>query len=183
MHDLLDQVTCLLIIHRPDLLDLLVIGLLELFKAFLKLDVFIRKLLVLLGVVCVQVFGISHLGIKQFLFVSESIFVLVEFELQALLLLVEDLLALEEHIIVEAKLLLVELVDSLHVFHALFEDLHFGLELDLLLGLLVRILAHDFFKRSRVSCLLTLALLLIKSLNTFLFLELLLDLLFVSVKD
>ena len=112
-----------------------------------------------------------------------SVLVLVEFELQALLLLVEDLLALEEHIIVEAKLLLVELVDSLHVFHALFEDLHFGLELDLLLSLLVRILAHDFFKRSRVSCLLTLALLLIKSLNTFLFLELLLDLLFVSVKD
>ena len=149
----------------------------------MKFDELVRELLVLLRVVRVQILGVGHLGLEQLLLVSETILVLLELELQALLLLVEDLLALKEHVIVEAKLLLVELVDSLHVFHALLENLHLSLELDFLLGLLVRIIAHDLLKIFRILGLFGLAVLLVLGLDAFLLLELLFDFLFVAVKD
>ena len=149
----------------------------------MKFDELVGELLVLLRVVRVQILGVGHLGLEQLLLVSETILVLLELELQALLLLVEDLLALKEHVIVEAKLLLVELVDSLHVFHALLENLHLSLELDFLLGLLVRIIAHDLLKIFRILGLFGLAILLVLGLDAFLLLELLFDFLFVAVKD
>ena len=65
-------------------------------------------------------------------------------------------MAFEKNIIVEAKLLLIELVDSLHVLHALLEDLHLSLKSDLLLALVVGILAHDFLELLSILVLLCL---------------------------
>ena len=64
-----------------------------------------------------------------------------------------------EHFEVENELLIIQSVDGLHVFHALFKDLHFSLKLDLLLGLLVGILAHNILQLLGVKSFLFLALL------------------------
>lgn len=93
---------------------------------------------------------------EKLILVCQALFVLIELVLQAFPLLVEHILALKEHIVVETKLLLVQLVHSFHVFHALFQDLHFSLKLDLLLSLLVGILSHHFFE---VFCIVRLQLL------------------------
>ena len=52
---------------------------------------------------------------------------------------VVDSLALFEDLLVEIEFLFVEAVDSLHVFHALLENLHFLLQLDLLVSLVVSV--------------------------------------------
>ena len=93
------------------------------------------------------------------------------------------MLALVEHIVVEVELLLVELVDGLHVFHALFQNLHLSLELDLLLGLLVRILTHHIFQLLRILRFFLLSLVQVAGLNSLVLLEEVFDLLFVAVKN
>jgi len=115
--------------------------------------------------------------------VSQTTLVLVKLELESLLLLVEDLLALEKHIIVESKLLLVELVDRLHVLHTLLQNLHFSLKFDLLFGLLVGVLAHDVLELLSILFFLLLALKQKVVLDTLVLLEEVLNLLLVAGKD
>ena len=183
VHDLLNQGTSLSIVHRPDFLDTLVIGLLELLKALLQLDELVSEELVLLRVLNVQVVGISLLNIKEVTLLSQLLSVALLLELEALLLLVEDRLALVQHIEVETKLLLVEFVHGLHVLHALLEDLHLGLELDLLLSLLVGVLTHHKLEISSVLGLLLLSLRQVVRLNGAVVFEEVLDFVFVSVED
>ena len=101
MHDLLDEVSRLLIVHGPDLLDALVIGDFKLFKALLKLDKLIGEQLVLLSVVHVSVLGLSLLNLELDDLLSKLLRVLVQLRLESLHLLCEDKLALSEHIVIE----------------------------------------------------------------------------------
>lgn len=50
VHDLLDDVTSFLVVHRPDLLNALLVGFFELLEAFLKLDELFSEELVALSV-------------------------------------------------------------------------------------------------------------------------------------
>ena len=183
VHDLLDEVAGLLVVHRPDLLDSLLISFLKLFEALLELDELVGEELVLFGVIGVLVFGLSLLHLEELDLVTVTSLVLVELELESLLLLVKDLLSLEEDIVVEAKLLLVKLVDGLHVFHALLKDLHLSLKLNLLLGLLVGILAHDVLELLSVLFLLLLSLEQEAILDRLVLLEEVLDLFLVALAD
>ena len=101
VHDLLDKITRLLIVHRPDLLDLLVVSLFELLKALLKLDELIGEQLVLLSVVHVSVLGLSLLNLELDDLFTKLLRVLVQLRLETLHLLCEDKLALSEHIVIE----------------------------------------------------------------------------------
>jgi len=65
MHDFLDQVASLLVVHRPDLLDAFVVSFFKLFEAFLELDKFICEPLVVFGVGTVQSFGLSLLHLEN----------------------------------------------------------------------------------------------------------------------
>ena len=143
VHNFLYEITGLLIVHGPNLLNTLVISNFKLFEALLELDELVCEQFVVLGVRRIQVFGFELLVLELGDGLAKRLGVLAQLGLEALLLLREHLLALVEHIVVEVELLLVELVDSLHVLHALLQDLHLSLELDLLLGLLVRILTHN----------------------------------------
>ena len=183
VHDLLNQCTSLPIVHRPDFLDTLVIGLLELLKALLQLDELVCEELVLLRVLDVQVVSISLLNVKELTLLGQFLPVALLLELEALLLLVEDCLALVQHIEVETKLLLVELVHGLHVLHALLEDLHLGLELDLLLSLFVGVLTHHKLEISGVLGLLLLPLRQVVGLDGAVVFEEVLDFVLVSVED
>lgn len=69
VHDLLDEITCLLIIHRPDFLNALVISFLELFEAFLQLDELVGEELVLLRVGRVEALSLRLLLLEQLDFV------------------------------------------------------------------------------------------------------------------
>ena len=66
VHDLLDQVARLLIVHRPDLLDTLVIGLFESLESLLQLDELVGEQLVALREGHVQVPSISLLNFEKF---------------------------------------------------------------------------------------------------------------------
>ena len=101
MHDLFDKVSGLLIVHRPNLLDALVIGDFKLFKALLELDEFISEQLVLLSVVHVSVLGLSLLNLELDDLFTKLLRVLVQLRLETLHLLCEDKLALSEHIVIE----------------------------------------------------------------------------------
>ena len=107
LHDFLDKLTSLLVVHRPNLLDALVIGLFEPFKSLLKLDELVGEELVLLGVCRVHGLRLGLLPRELNDFLTVALHVLIELRLEALLLLEEDLLALVEHIVVEVKLLLI----------------------------------------------------------------------------
>ena len=107
LHDFLDKLTSLLVVHRPNLLDALVIGLFEPFKSLLKLDELVGEELVLLGVSLVLGLSLGLLSPKLDVLVTVALLVLIQLGLEALLLLEEDLLALVEHIVVEVKLLLI----------------------------------------------------------------------------
>ena len=58
--------------------------------------------------------------------------------------------SLVEDLCVEVKLFLVESVDGLHVLHTFLQNLHFFLQLNFLLGLIVSILRLLVFKILRV---------------------------------
>ena len=70
MHDLLDEVTSFLVVHRPNLLDAFVISFLESLESFLQLDELIGEQLVVFGVLGVQVFGISLLNFEGLTLIS-----------------------------------------------------------------------------------------------------------------
>ena len=183
MHNFLYEVTGLLIVHGPNLLNTLVISNFKLFEALLELDELVCEQFVVLGVRRIQVFGFELLVLELGDGLAKRLGVLAQLGLEALLLLREHLLALVEHIVVEVELLLVELVDSLHVLHALLQDLHLSLELDLLLGLLVRILTHNIFQLLRILRFFLLSLVQVAGLNSLVLLEEVFNLLFVAVKN
>ncbi len=120
---------------------------------------------------------------ELFLFVSKAPAVFAQFSLEALLLPIKHRLALEKHMVVEIQFFLIQLVDSLHVFHALLEDLHLGLQLDLLLCLLVRILAHHIFQVTSVFFLELLAFLQVVGLDLLMVIEQLVNLRLVAIED
>lgn len=82
------------------------------------------------------------LHFEEFIFINEYSLVFPELRHEAFFLLVENLLALKKDIVVESQFFLIELVNCFHVLHALLQNLHLSLQLDLLLRLLVCILAH-----------------------------------------
>ena len=84
---------------------------------------------------------------------------------------------------VEVKLLLIESVDSLHVLHALLEDLHLLLESNLLLSLVVSILSSELLELRGVLLLLLASLLHVFLLKLLVLDEELLDLLLVLLDD
>jgi len=55
VHNFFDESASLLVVHTPDLLDALVVGLLESFKTLLQLDELVRKEFVFLGIQSVEV--------------------------------------------------------------------------------------------------------------------------------
>ena len=183
MHDLLDEVTGLLVVHGPNFFDALVICLFKFFETLLEFDKLIGELLVLLCAFGVCIPGFGLLNSKLFDLFTKFIHVRVLLRPEALLLLREDILTLVENIVVEGQLLLIELVNGLHVLHALFEDLHLGLQLDLLLSLLVSVLAHDVFELLGVGCLLLLPLVQVAGFDLLMLIEEVLNLLFVPVED
>ena len=146
MHELLNKITGLSIVHSPDLLNTLVIGLFEPLETFLKLNKLISKVLIFLSEESVQSLGFSdlHFECLQFFTIIGRVF--LESSSETLSLFSEDHLTLLEDLVVENKLLIVQSVDSLHIFHALLKDLHFSLKLDLLLSLLVGILTHHILQ-------------------------------------
>ena len=145
MHNLFDKVSGLLIVHRPDLLDALVIGDFKLFKALLEFNELIGEQLVLLSVVHVSIFGLCLLYLELNDFFTKTLRVLVQLRFETLHLFSEDQLSLGQYVVVKAELLLVQFIYSFHVLHALLKNLHFRLELDLLFGLLISVLAHHIF--------------------------------------
>ena len=183
VHELLNEVTGLGIVHSPDLLDTLIISLFEPFETFLELDELISEDLIFLGEFCVQILGFSDLHLESLKFLTIIHRIPIKSCFETLFLFSEDRLTLVEHLKVEQELLIIKSVDSLHVFHALLKDLHLSLELDLLFGLLVSILAHDIFQLLSVKSFLFLALLQKVGLDHLVLIEEIFNFSFVAVEN
>ena len=161
----------------------MVVSFLELFESLLQLDELVSEQFVVLSVAHIEGLSLGLLMVEKGIFVAKTCLIPLELLLQTLHLLEVHLLSLVEHVIVEAKLFLIEPIDSLHVFHAFFEDLHLGLQLDLLLGLLVRVLAHHFLQLLCVFLLLLLALVKELHFDGLVLVEKSLDLSLVAIKN
>lgn len=138
--NLTHDVLSLLLVHHPNVLKAVLVRLLEALKLHLELLVLLREVFKLIGVL-----HIFLLEAFEFLCVvnddsANHAFVTIATFLKHIFRLLVDERALTQNAGVELKLLFIEAVDSLHVLHALFEDLHLLLELDLLFGLVVCIL-------------------------------------------
>lgn len=183
VHDLLDEILRLRLIHVPYLLDAHFIGLHEVLKLSLEIGELLSKLFVLNSEIAVSLLSLLLFGEKLLLYLALNFFelaLLFSLRLNGCLI---DLDLLLEDAVVESKLLLVELVDSLHVLHAFLQDLHLLLQLDLLLRLIVSVQVSDFFQLLGVGLFSLGAMLGVFFFDLFLLLEELLDLRFILVQD
>jgi hypothetical protein len=113
-----------------------------LFKAFVFLLEFLElfgELTVRASQVEVVILVLLLVHLKFTLHFTHKLFVATLSILELCLGAVVNGLALLEDFLVEVKFLLVEAVDSLHVLHALFKNLHFLFQFDLLVSLVVGI--------------------------------------------
>ena len=139
--DLITQSTDLILIHRPNLIESILVTLFEPLIFLLEKQEVSGKLLIIL---ChrLVVFCISLcLGSESNSNVSENIFVLSFSLLETLDSGLVHLFSFSEDSVVEIKLLLIQAVNSFHVLHALLKNLHFFLKLDLLFSLIIGILS------------------------------------------
>ena len=143
VHDFLDKLLGFGLVHIPDLFDAHFVCLHEVFELCLQVGELFGELLVLDRKVPVGFLRLLLLLVETLDHLAFNVFVLAFLLLLLLqgLLVYSDLLL--KHTMIEVKLLLVEFVHRLHVLHALLQNLHLLLELDLLLRLIVRVLiAH-----------------------------------------
>lgn len=145
VHDFLDQLFGLHLVHVPDLLNAHLVRLHEILKLGLQVGELLRQLFVLDSEVSVSLLSFFLLG-EELLFDLALHF----FELAFLFPLrldsgFIDFDLLLEHAVVESQLFLVKLVHCLHVLHAFLKYLHFFLQLNFLLGLVIRVQVSDLF--------------------------------------
>ena len=183
MHDFFDEITSFLIVHGPNLFNTLVVGLLKSLETLLQLDILASENLVVFCVSSVFVLGFCKLHLKKPFLISQPLIIASELGLEAFFLLVENLLALKKHIVVETQFFLIELVHSFHILHTLFKNLHLSFQFDLLLSLLVGILTHNVLKITSIIGLELLALFQIECLNLFMVIKKLVNFSFISVED
>lgn len=150
LYNLVDESTNFVLIHRPNFIEAILITLFKSLEFVLKLLELLGELLVVISKLDVLSLVLLALSLKLFLDSSEYVLVSSFLGLETSDGIVVDLFSLLENLQVELKFLLIESVDTLHIFHALFKDLHFLLELDLLLSLIIGILGSKLFELLRV---------------------------------
>jgi len=183
LDDLVDEGADLVLVHGPDLVEPVLVGLLKALELVLQLLELLRELLVVVRQLDVLTLVVLALTIELLLHCPKNVLVTALLGLEGVDGVVVDLFALLEDLVVELELLLVEAVDGLHVFHALLEDLHLLLKLDLLLGLVVRVLRTQVLQLLRVVLLVVRSLVLEVLLQRAVLLEELLDLLLITRQD
>jgi len=142
--DFLAKSADLILIHRPDLVESIFITLLKSFILLLEEQEILRELfvvfchnLVVLSEALMLRLEFSSDGSQHFFVFSLPLFKVV----QGLLI---DLFSFLKDSVVELKFLLIQSVNSFHVFHALLKNLHLFLKLDFLLSLVVGVLSFEF---------------------------------------
>lgn len=144
--DLLAESTDLILVHRPNLIESVLVTFLESFVFLLKEQEVFGELFVVLGHLLVVVSEGLMLGLELALDSSEHILVLSFPLFEVVKSLLVDLFSFLEDSVIELELLFVESVNSLHILHALLKYLHFFLKLNLLFSLVVGVLSLQFFK-------------------------------------
>ena len=139
MHDLLDQLLRLLVIHGIDFADSAFVRLLESLILTLELFEVLSEGLVFLGQVDVLLLMGALLIHKPFLDVTNERHRFTLLFTQQFGRRFVYFLALSKHAVIELQLLVVKLKNCLHILHTLLQCLHFFLQLNLLVDLLVSI--------------------------------------------
>lgn len=144
--DLLADGHDLVLVHGPDLIESSLVTLLKSLKLLLKHQEVVGELLVSLCVSLVLnlILGLQVLRSLDNLPVGLILLPLLLLKLLDLLLV--DLLSLTENVVIELQLTLIQAEHSLHVLHALLQDLHLFLEFDFLIGLIVGMSCLEVFE-------------------------------------
>ena len=144
--DLLDDGFRFAFIHLPNQFQAVIITLFKTLKFLLQLLKQSRADFELVGILGVGFLELSQLALIVLFDLADDLPKLALTILKNLFGFFINRRSLLQHFGVEIQLLLIQPVDGLHVLHALLQDLHLLLELDLLLSLVVRILGLVVFK-------------------------------------
>ena len=137
VHDFLNEFLGFLLIHGPDLTDTSVISLLKTFILRLQLLEVVGKRLIFFCEVDVVLLMTALFLQEPFPNSTYQRHSLTPLLSQSLGSCVVHFFSLPEHTVVEFQLLVIQFEDSLHVFHALLQCLHFFFQLNLLVNLFV----------------------------------------------
>ena len=135
MHNLLSQSQGFRTVHLEHLLDALVVAFLETLVLLLELLKEFGELLIVFGQFVVLLLIVALLLLEFRLNTTHDILEFPLLLLKGVLGLVINGFTLAQNLVVEVELFFVQTVDSTHVLHALFQNLHLLLKLDFLLGL------------------------------------------------
>lgn len=146
VYDLLNDGFSFTFIHFPDEFQAVIIRLFKPLKFLLQLFKQPRANFKLVCVLRVGFLELSQLTLVVLFDLADDLSKLAFAILKNFLGFLVDARSLLQHLRVKVELLLVQAVDSLHVLHALLQDLHLLFELNLLLGLIVRVLRLVIFQ-------------------------------------
>lgn len=133
-------------IHCPDFVETIFIALFKPLKFILKFLELLCELLIVIGQLDVISLEILLLSLKLFFNCSQNVLATSIFSFKRSNCIAVDLFSLFENLVVELQLFLIETINCLHILHALFENLHFFLKLDFLLGLIIGVFRSQVFK-------------------------------------
>lgn len=146
LYNLVDESTDFMFIHGPDFVKTIFIALFKALEFILKFLELFSELLIVIGQLDVISLEILRLSLKLFFNRSQYVLIASIFSFQRCNCVAVDLFSLLQYLVIKLQLFLIQAIDRLHILHALFEYLHFLLELNLLLGLIVSILASEVFE-------------------------------------
>lgn len=172
-----------MLIHGPYLVKSVFIALLEPLELVLELLELLSELLIVISELDVISLVLLALPLELLFDSSEYILISSLLGLETGDCVIVDLFSLFEDLEVELKLLLIESVHALHIFHALLEDLHLLLKLDLLLSLIIGVLRAELLELLRVGFFVIGTLVLEVLLQLLVLLEEVLDLVLVTLED
>ena len=140
LNNLVNQSSDLVFIHGPDLIKAILIRLLKALELVLEFTELLGELLVVFGKLHVVLLVVLGLGFELVFNCTQDVFVAAILVFKTIDSIGIHFFTLFEHFVIKFQFLFVQSVDSFHVFHALFEDLHFLFKLDFLLSLIISIL-------------------------------------------
>lgn len=146
VHNFFDKLFGLSVVHVPNFLNAVLIGLHKVFELGLQISELFRKFLVLNRQVFICFLRLLLLCVVTLNYLPLNLFVPAFFFLLVLEGGLVDANFLLKHAVIEVELLLVKFVHCLHVLHALLKDLHLLFKLNFLFSLVVCIFVSELFQ-------------------------------------
>ena len=125
------------LVHWPNFIKSILVTFFKTLKLFLEHKIIICEFFISFGLFLVIRFVLHLQVFRSFNYLPQSILSFSFALLKFLYFLGINLLSLSKDIVIKLKFLWIQLENSLHILHTLLKDLHFLLELNLLISLVI----------------------------------------------